>query len=210
MFYQTTPDYLPLYHENGYRFFKLGEEALVDLSSFTLRGKRNAALRAVHNRFEQEGFRFEVASPPHQEKLMERLKYISDQWLRGKKEKGFSIGWFDENYLQLAPLALIIDQENKVIAFASVAPVYDHDVTLSVDLMRHLPEVPNGTMDQLFISLFEFAREQGTIKRNLRPDGNPDIWLIRQMYLCLYCYSSWSACYHASRTNCGTKASGSI
>ncbi|GAA0398093.1 bifunctional lysylphosphatidylglycerol flippase/synthetase MprF [Paenibacillus motobuensis] len=161
VFYQTTPDYLPLYHENGYRFFKLGEEALVDLSSFTLSGKRNAALRAVHNRFEREGFRFEIASPPHQEKLMERLKYISDQWLRGKKEKGFSIGWFDENYLQLAPLALITDQENKVIAFASIAPVYDHDVTLSVDLMRHLPEVPNGTMDQLFISLFEFAREQG-------------------------------------------------
>ncbi|WMT42874.1 phosphatidylglycerol lysyltransferase domain-containing protein [Paenibacillus sp. D2_2] len=74
-----------------------------------------------------------------------------------EKEKGFSIGWFDENYLQLAPLALITNQESEIIAFASIAPVYDHDVTLSIDLMRHLPNVPNGTMDQLFIRLFEFA-----------------------------------------------------
>jgi len=166
-FYQTTPDYLPFYHENGYRFFKLGEEAMVDLSHFTLSGKRNAAIRAVHNRFEREGYRFEIATPPHQEKLLLRLKYISDQWLQGNKEKGFSIGWFDQKYLQLAPLALITNLESEIIAFASIAPVYDHDVTLSVDLMRHLPDIPNGTMDQLFICLFDFAREQGYSRFNL-------------------------------------------
>ncbi|WMT42875.1 phosphatidylglycerol lysyltransferase domain-containing protein [Paenibacillus sp. D2_2] len=87
VFYQTISDYLPLYHENGYRFFKLGEEAMVDLSSFTLSGKRNAALRAAHNRFEREGYSFEIATPPHQDKLLQRLKYISDEWLHGKRER---------------------------------------------------------------------------------------------------------------------------
>ena len=32
---------------------------------------------------------------------------------------------------------------------------------LSVDLMRHLPDAPNGLMDFLFVRLFEWGREHG-------------------------------------------------
>lgn len=161
VFYQVSPHYLPIYHENGYRFFKLGEEALVSLDSFTLSGKRNTSLRSVKNRFNREGFHFEVVQPPHDSRLMERLRLISQKWLRGKKEKGFSLGWFEDSYLQLSPVALLLDPEDELIAFASIAPGYDHGVTISVDLMRHQPETPNGTMDYLFICLLEWAKDEG-------------------------------------------------
>ncbi|BBH20383.1 phosphatidylglycerol lysyltransferase [Paenibacillus baekrokdamisoli] len=161
VFYQVSPHYLPIYHENGYRFFKLGEEALVSLESFTLSGKRITNLRSVRNRFDREGFRFEVVQPPHDNHLLERLRHISQKWLNGKKEKSFSLGWFEESYLQLSPVALLIDPDDAIIAFASLAPSYDNDISISVDLMCHLPETPNGTMDQLFVCLLEWAKAEG-------------------------------------------------
>ncbi|NGM82152.1 bifunctional lysylphosphatidylglycerol flippase/synthetase MprF [Paenibacillus sp. 7124] len=167
VFYQATPAYLPIYHEQGYRFFKLGEEALVPLDHFTLSGKRNSDLRSVTRRFEREGCTFELAKPPHGVELLQELRSISDEWLRGRAEKGYSLGWFDESYLQLAPLALLRNAEGAVIAFASLAPGYDGGVTVSIDLMRHRLKSPNGTMDFLFISLLEWAKAEGYGRFNL-------------------------------------------
>ncbi|SEP16270.1 bifunctional lysylphosphatidylglycerol flippase/synthetase MprF [Paenibacillus sp. OV219] len=167
VFYQVSPSYLPIYHENGYRFFKLGEEALVPLDSFTLSGKRMTNLRTVKNRFDREGFHFEVSKPPHDNQLLEKLRPISQKWLHGKKEKSFSLGWFDKSYLQLSPIARLIDPEGEIIAFATLAPSYDDGRSISVDLMRHLPNTPNGTMDQLFVCLLEWAKTEGYETFNL-------------------------------------------
>ncbi|WP_019914852.1 bifunctional lysylphosphatidylglycerol flippase/synthetase MprF [Paenibacillus sp. HW567] len=167
VFYQATPDFLPVYHEQGYRFFKLGEEAMISLADFTLSGKKNSDLRSVKNRFEREGYRFEVAEAPHSPELLEELRRVSGEWLDGRSEKGFSLGWFKPSYLQLAQLALLRDADGKVLAFASIAPGYDKGTTISVDLMRHRKKTPNGTMDYLFVRLLEWAKEQGYRRFNL-------------------------------------------
>lgn len=167
VFYQVSPDNLPLYHENGYRFFKLGEEALVDLSAFTLSGKANTNLRTVKNRFEREEFRFEVLRPPHDPQLIERLRPISQEWLNGRREKGFSLGWFDPAYLQESEIAVLQAPDGRTIAFASLAPGYDEPRTMSIDLMRHLRDTPNGTMDYLFVRLIEWSKEEGYAMFNL-------------------------------------------
>ncbi|WP_040949045.1 bifunctional lysylphosphatidylglycerol flippase/synthetase MprF [Gorillibacterium massiliense] len=167
VFYQVSPEYLPIYHENGFRFFKLGEDAIVPLNTFTLSGKRNTNLRTVKNRFEREGFHFEVLKPPFNSIVIERLQKISNDWLKGRHEKGYSLGWFQETYLQLAPIAILKDGGGLIIAFATLAPGYDDGSTLSIDLMRHLKETPNGTMDMLFISLLDWAKENGYSRFNL-------------------------------------------
>ncbi|WP_379156789.1 bifunctional lysylphosphatidylglycerol flippase/synthetase MprF [Paenibacillus sp. sgz5001063] len=167
VFYQGTPAFLPVYHEQGYRFFKLGEEAMVPLATFTLSGKKNSDLRNVRSRFEREGYVFEVADPPHSAGLLTELRQISEEWLDGRKEKGYSLGWFKPSYLQLAPIALLRGKEGEVLAFASIAPGYDGGYTLSVDLMRHLKKTPNGTMDYLFVRLLEWSKEQGSSRFNL-------------------------------------------
>jgi len=167
VFYQIGPDYLSIYHDNGYRFFKLGEEALVDLSRFTLSGKKSADLRAVNNRFEREGYRFEIAQPPHSAELLSELGAVSNEWLGGKQEMGYSLGWFDEPYLQRAGIAVLRDAEGRALAFANLSPVYDGGRTMSIDLMRHKKDAPNGTMDWMFIRLLEWSREQGCARFNL-------------------------------------------
>lgn len=166
-YYQVTKELLPKLHENGYDFFKLGEEAFVDIQSFTLTGSKMKGLRATKNKFEKEGYTFKIIEPPFSAEQFSILKNISDQWLGEKKEKGFSLGYYDEDYLNKAPIAILNDAENHTIAFASIMPVYDQQTTLSIDLMRYLPEAPPGTMDFLFLGVIEWGKMNGYERYNL-------------------------------------------
>ncbi|WP_340399401.1 bifunctional lysylphosphatidylglycerol flippase/synthetase MprF [Paenibacillus sp. FSL H8-0079] len=167
VFYQATPEYLSIYHENGYKFFKLGEEALVPLDTFTLSGKSNQNLRTALNKSDREGQIFEVLSPPYSSELLSELRQISDEWLGDRKEKTYSLGWFNETYIQRSPLTLLRNAQGNILAFATLAPSYSHHHVISIDLMRHLNDTPNGTMDVLFVRLIEWAKEQGYSYFNL-------------------------------------------
>ncbi|MBN8210538.1 bifunctional lysylphosphatidylglycerol flippase/synthetase MprF [Bacillus sp. NTK071] len=167
VFYQVSKEMLSYLHESGFDFFKLGEEAYVDLQLFTLTGKKMKGSRAVKNKFERENYRFEIAKPPFSNELMMKLKEVSDGWLRGRKEKGYSLGFFDDHYLNQSDIALVRDKDNEVVAFTNLMPVYDHNKTISVDLMRFKRPAPSGTMDYVFLSLFTWAKEEGYQKFNL-------------------------------------------
>lgn len=158
-FYQVKANSLPYLHENGFDFFKLGEEGFADVSTFSLSGKRNKSLRALFNKFERDRYKFEVVQPPFTNDFIEELREVSTEWLNGRKEKGFSLGYFYEEYLQLAPIAIIKNEENVLIAFTSLMPSYT-DQTISIDLMRHRLNAPNGTMDFMFLKLIEWSKEE--------------------------------------------------
>lgn len=167
VYYQVTSKMFPYLHENGYDFFKLGEEALVNLSSFDLVGKKMKNLRANKNKLEREGYHFQVTQPPHTGEFLAKLKPISDEWLEGRKEKGFSLGWFNPSYLKSVPIAIVTDKEGELVAFCNIMPAYDGDKMVSVDLMRYGSTAPNATMDYMFIKLFEWYKEENYEKFNL-------------------------------------------
>ncbi|MDM5154090.1 bifunctional lysylphosphatidylglycerol flippase/synthetase MprF [Bacillus sp. DX1.1] len=158
VFYQIESKWMSLYHDFGYNFFKLGEEAVVDLNTFTISGKKRAGLRATFNRFEREGYTFSIHQPPFSDELYEELKEVSDAWLGRKKEKSFSLGYFDRDYMSRAPIATLSDADGKIIAFTTFMPVYQSG-ELSIDLMRYYPDAPGGIMDAIFIHLFQWAKE---------------------------------------------------
>ncbi|WP_347551218.1 bifunctional lysylphosphatidylglycerol flippase/synthetase MprF [Pseudalkalibacillus hwajinpoensis] len=167
VFYEVSNTLLPTLHENGFGFFKLGEEAFVVLDRFTLSGKKMKGLRAVKNKFERENFLFEIVKPPHSDELLNKLKEVSDEWLHGRKEKGYSLGFFDEDYLNKSEISIMKENGTDIIAFTSLMPVYDQNETVSVDLMRFKQCAPSGTMDFIFLSLFEWAKEEGYTNFNL-------------------------------------------
>ncbi|MFC5406474.1 bifunctional lysylphosphatidylglycerol flippase/synthetase MprF [Cohnella soli] len=167
VFYQVRPEYLPLYHENGFRFFKLGEEGMTDVGAFQLTGRSKADLRAVKNRYEREGIRYEVIEPPFSSLILDELRAISDEWLEGRQEKGFSLGWFKESYLQSTGIALLRDPSGRILAFANLMPGYDDKQSISIDLMRYRQDAPNGIMDALFLHLLEWAKSEGYPRFNL-------------------------------------------
>ncbi|MER2584175.1 MAG: bifunctional lysylphosphatidylglycerol flippase/synthetase MprF [Candidatus Competibacter sp.] len=160
VFYQVHSDHLGLYVELGLTLLKFGEEARVRLAEFSLDGKARKTMRNNINRLERDGYHFEVMDSAAVPDLLPRLRIISDAWLAGKnsREKRFSLGFFDETYLKNGPIA-IIRQGSEVVAFAN--PWSGGREELSVDLMRYLPDTPNGLMDYLFIKLMLWGREQG-------------------------------------------------
>ena len=93
--------------------------------------------------------------------VLPTLKQISNSWMKEKntREKGFSLGYFDEVYLAHFSLA-VIEKDNKIIAFANVW-AGEQKEELSVDLMRHLPGAPSGVMEYLFIKMMLWGKQEG-------------------------------------------------
>ncbi|MBS4219875.1 bifunctional lysylphosphatidylglycerol flippase/synthetase MprF [Bacillus sp. FJAT-49711] len=166
VFYEASNKVIPHLHEYGFDFFKLGEEAFVDLDEFALTGKKMKGKRAIKNKFEKGGYWTELIDPPFQTELLQQLKEVSDKWLHGRSEKGFSLGYYDEHYLSMSKV-IVVRGEEGIIGFASIMPMYDDEKTISIDLMRFIPDAPSGTMDYIFICLFEWAKESGYRTFNL-------------------------------------------
>ncbi|MGM9903055.1 bifunctional lysylphosphatidylglycerol flippase/synthetase MprF [Enterococcus hirae] len=168
VFYETSEELVMILHEFGYDFIKMGEEAHVQLASFTTSGKKMKGTRAILNRIDREGFTFDILYPPFSQSQMQELKQISDNWLGSRKEKGFSLGFFSEEYLQRGPIAVIKTPQNELVAFASIMPTYTNNQVGTIDLMRYDPErAPSGSMDFLFIHLFEHMKEDNVQWFNL-------------------------------------------
>jgi phosphatidylglycerol lysyltransferase len=54
-FHQATPDILDIYQQQGFRRFKVGDDAIVDLTVFTLDGKARKDIRTKFNQLEKTG-----------------------------------------------------------------------------------------------------------------------------------------------------------
>ncbi|MDO7203762.1 phosphatidylglycerol lysyltransferase domain-containing protein [Paraclostridium bifermentans] len=67
------------------------EEASVNLEEFTLEGRKMKSGRNALSRVEKEGYTFEMVYPPFSKSFLEEIKNISDEWLEGRPEKGFSV-----------------------------------------------------------------------------------------------------------------------
>jgi phosphatidylglycerol lysyltransferase len=159
VFYQISARSMQYFHETGFSFMKLGEEGIVDVKNFSLAGKQGAKLRTKFNKFTRENFHFRVVSPPYSHALLSELRTISDEWLGDQKEKGFSVVSFSEEYVSKFPIALLTNADGQIVAFASLATDYKDKVT--IDLMRKTMSSSYGTMDVLFIHIFQWVKEHG-------------------------------------------------
>jgi len=167
-FYQTLPDNLDAYHSAGFNSLRIGDEAIINLARFTLEGGANKGLRSAYNHLTKLGHHTRVYTPPLADDLLRELFTVSKEWLAAMNgsEKHFSLGWFDEGYIRNSPVIVVLTPEGTISAFANLIPEYTLN-ELSVDLMRHRNNVIPGTMDFLFVALFEWARERGYATFNL-------------------------------------------
>ena len=171
-FYEVSPDQLAIYGQMGWRWIQIGEEAIVDLKNFHLKGKSNQSLRTAMNRLTKTGHRFVVYDPPIASSLIEQLKPVSDEWLHHKNgsEKQFSIAWFDRQHLERYQIAVVYDETDRIIAFTDLLSGYNKK-EVTIDLMRYRTNVENGTMEFLFVSLLNHFKAEGydTLSFSLSP-----------------------------------------
>lgn len=168
VFYQVLPEYIDIYRSMGFDALPIGHEAIVELACFTLDGSQNKTLRNSYNKLVRNGYHYDVIQPPYSARMLHELNYISNDWLASHHatEMRFSLGWFNQSYLNTCPILLIRDREGFIEAFANLVTEFQAS-EIAVDLMRYRQDSESGLMDFLFVSLFQWARQQGYATFNL-------------------------------------------
>jgi phosphatidylglycerol lysyltransferase len=160
VFYQVTPENLPIYVDLGLKLSKLGEEARVPLVEFSLEGPARADLRQTHRRAVRDGAQFEILARDQVPAIIEELRAVSDAWLATMRggEKGFSMGYFDARYLARFDCA-VVRSGGRIVAFANLW--FAGKTELSVDLMRYGDGAPKGVIDFMLIESMLWGKSQG-------------------------------------------------
>ena len=161
VFYEIGPEVMPDLVDLGLTFYKLGEQAFVPLPGFGLDGSARSGLRQAARRAERDGAEFAVVPAEGVPALLPQLRAISDAWLatRSAKEKGFSLGRFDPDYLVRFPVA-VVRKRTETVAFANIWATADRR-ELSIDLMRYRDGALRDVMDYLFVKLMLWGKAQG-------------------------------------------------
>ena len=161
VFYEIGKTHLHRYADFGLTFVKLGEEAKVDLTTFTLQGSEASKHRQAIRRLEKDGGTFRIVEPADVPAIASQLRAVSDEWLAAKAsaEKGFSLGFFDEAYVSRFPVA-VIERDGRIQAFSNIWPGPQH-LELSLDLMRYHRDAPRNVMEALFVHMMKWGKDAG-------------------------------------------------
>ena len=161
VFSEVGKEHLPFYLDLGLTLVQIGEEARVPLDAFDLEGGSRKGFRHTLSKLEKEGCAFEVVLPGGVPILLSEFKGISNAWLalKNTREKGFSLGYFDGEYLKQFP-AGIVRKNGKMVAFLNLWLGAGKE-ELSLDLMRYNPEAPEGVMDYLFLKVMLWGKREG-------------------------------------------------
>ncbi len=107
------------------------------------------------------GYEVKFYQPPIADTLLHQIKPVSDEWLQlvQGSEKKFSLGWFDEAYLRESEIVTVQSSQGEIIAFTNIVLEYQLNEVTN-DMMRHRKSIENGTMDFLFLSMFQHYKER--------------------------------------------------
>jgi phosphatidylglycerol lysyltransferase len=171
-FYEIDAETLDLYTNLGMTFLKLGEEALVPLT------RAEGILPAIRGQDGGPGgqLSFRVVPAEQVAGILDQLQHVSNAWLQAKnaREKGFSLGFFDPAYISQCPVA-VVRQDEQLVAFANLWQGAGKR-ELSLDVLRYLPDGPEGMMDFLLVELMLWGRQEGYQWFNLgmAPPAGPE------------------------------------
>lgn len=176
VFWQTRDAMSMLYRQAHFHLLKIGEDAVLNPQTFTLKGNAMANIRSSAKRAEKEGLCviFYHGQVTNADQLAQ-MEYISSEWLlsKGGNEMGFSMGRFDPHGDPEQLYALAVDSDNRVHAFVSFVPVYGR-LGWGLDLMRRAENCAPGTMELLLARSIEYMKAGGSemVSLGLAPLSN--------------------------------------
>lgn len=158
----------------GFRLFKVGEEALIDLATFDTSGPRRANLRHTITRCRKDGvvFRwFEAGIPAEEGALLADLAAIDETWRKtAGPQLGFTIRPFDRATLAWQPVAVAVSREGRALAYTTFRQT-GIDGGWVLDLMRRAPDGPPGAVEACIAEAAFAFRQAGarTLSLGLAP-----------------------------------------
>ena len=167
-YYRVPENYLELYKSLNKKILPIGEEAVVNLADFNLESSDRKGLRKVVSKLSRSNYVFKVYEAPQKEGFLQQLKSVSNDWLEemNLKEIVFSQGIFSELELKNQSIFTIENQEGQIQSFVNIIPDYIQGEA-NFDLMRKSKTAPSGTMDFLFVKMFEELKNRGYKSCNL-------------------------------------------
>ena len=161
IYYRVLPESVSIYHDLKKKSILIGEEAIVDTIAFTLEGKEMKSVRNAINKITSMGYVCREYHPPLMDGFIQKLGAVSEEWLHAldREELVFSQGVFSEAEIKQQTVLAVENEEEKVVAFINIIPDYKKGEG-TYDLMRKTGDSPNGIMDFMMISLFDYFRSR--------------------------------------------------
>jgi phosphatidylglycerol lysyltransferase len=148
--YQATAASRAVLVNAGFRMFKVGEEAIVDLSTFDLAGPRRANLRHTITRCRKDGVAFRWFAhgiPMDEPALLDDLEAIDAIWRKGAgPQMGFTISHFDRAALSSQPISVAVSTSGRALGYTTFRKT-GVDGGWVLDLMRRAPDGPPGVVE---------------------------------------------------------------
>lgn len=139
VFYEAGPRWFPQWIETGMTLFRLAEEAVLDLTRFSLDDPAREGLRALHAQGLHDGLACEILPAGTSDAILADLRAVSDRWLAAAGRGGaFSVGRFDPAWLRRFPLA-VLRRRGRLLGFALVL-MDGQGRGAAIDLLRHDPD----------------------------------------------------------------------
>lgn len=161
-YYRVSEKSLSNFKKLGKKSLIIGQEAIVDLNTFTLEGKDKKSMRNGLNSIQKKGFETKIYHAPIKDGLLQKLNYVSDNWLKstGRDELVFSQGMFDWDRLKNQTIITIENQDEQVFAFLNIIPNYAPEEA-TYDLIRKIEDAPGGMVDCLIVALINYSKGSG-------------------------------------------------
>jgi lysyl-tRNA synthetase class 2 len=136
----------------------IGDEAVLDVASFSLQSRRMRNVRQAVSRTRNAGIEVSFAEPSAA--LERELRPVLDDWLAGRQLRGFSMNL--DAMLADRPdtvIAIARTRDGRAVAFARFLRAGGNTLTLDVAPRGH--DAPNGVVERLIIEAVEYARQTG-------------------------------------------------
>ena len=154
---------LPMYEAQGLRAHYLGDEAVIDVASFGLSGRRMRPVRQACQRITNAGYTTEIHREGELgEPLRSQLAELARRARQGAPERGFSmaldalLSGRDADCV----VAVTRDEHGVAVAFQRYVPCLAGR-GLSLDAMRRERTGPNGVNERMIADVVAWAREHG-------------------------------------------------
>ncbi len=163
---QTTEEHLELYERFGFGIMKYGEEAMFDLNSYQLSGKKTAKIRQAMNHASTFGITVSEYKPCEKKDryIENQIHQISMEWLENKKssELSFMLGSVALDNPMDRRYFLAYDSENKMLGFIVFVPFLEGKGYYA-DVTRRKKDAPIGVMEKITIEAFQTMKKEGVL-----------------------------------------------
>ena len=151
-----SEEWVGLFREIGMRALPIGDEAVLCPETFTLEGRAIRKVRQSVNRLARMGYSVTVAAPADlTDPDRAAVEQVSQEWLNGWPDRGFSMAMDDLYAHPQARFALARDGEGRLEGFLHLVPSRRG---YSLSSMRRLRTSPNGLIEYLIAETAVWAR----------------------------------------------------